>query len=114
MGKRYLAWEELTITWETVPYIWEDVAVVTEVFDLLGSGSGIELREKEPWKDVEKKVPQKLAKKFLDIVVRVNGITFEESRELDVKKNITVDHIQKTFDAFEKKIVIKADVKKKN
>ncbi len=106
--KRYLKWEELSMHWENVPYTWEDVAIVTEVFELLGGG----LPEKNPWDEVRKKLPPKTAKRFFDIVVKVNGKTFKENREIVEKKNITIDHIQKTFNEFGKpKISIKIEKK---
>lgn len=89
--KRFLIWEELTITWETVPYLWEDVAVLVEAFELLGSGR---IPEEDPWKEIKRKLPPKLAKKFLDIIVRVNGEVFKETREIEEEKEMTVKNVK--------------------
>lgn len=91
--KRFLIWEELTINWENVPYYWEDVAVLNEAYELL---SGTRLPDKDPWIEVERKLPKKLAQRFLDIVVRVNGETFKEQRLLEEEKEVSVKNVKKT------------------
>lgn len=95
--KRFLKWEECTELWEFMAYLWEDVAI--EIHQ--GGGGSGEFPDKDPWAYLERKFPQPKLKRFLEIVVLVNGKTFKEVREVEEqKKLVTVEHINKVFDYY--------------
>lgn len=116
MAKRFLKWEECTEMWEFMAYLWEDVAI--EIFDGTGGGSGeggTLIPDKDPWAYLEKKFPAPKLKKFLEIVVLVNGKRFREVKEVEEqKKLVTVEHIKKVFDYYGlNKVKVTAELKDK-
>ena len=118
--KIWLKWTYPGIIWGNNAYIWSEVYILINVAESMGGGGGgIVLNNKRPWKDVEKALKKKNfseedRKKFLEVVVRVNGISKKEVRELDeLKKLVTVEHIKNTLSKVATNITVNAiDIKK--
>jgi hypothetical protein len=119
--KIYLQWNYDSIIWGFNDYIWSEVYILINIGTSFGGGGGgLVLPNKNPWKDVEKQFKEKEfteedTKKFLEIVVRVNGLVKTEVRDTNkVKKMITVEHIKNTLAEFIPSIKVTAvDIKKK-
>jgi hypothetical protein len=118
--KIWLKWTYPGIIWGNNAYIWSEVYILINVAESMGGGGGgIVLNNKRPWKDVEKTLKKKNfseedRKKFLEVVVRINGISKKEVRELDeLKKLVTVEHIKNTLSKVATNITVNAiDIKK--
>lgn len=106
--KIWLKWNLNSIVWGNNDYIWSEVYIIQKIMEAAAGGGGggrFFINKKDPWKDLEKKAKKGGAddeeiKKFLEIVVRVNGIENKETRELteaELSKAITVDHIKNTI-----------------
>lgn len=102
--KVYLNWNYDSIIWGSNDYIWSEVYILINIGENFGGGGGgLLLNKNEPWRDVEKQLKKKKfteedTRKFLEIVVRVNGLNKTEVREINtLKKSITVDHIKNTI-----------------
>jgi hypothetical protein len=104
-------WDDQIFIWAgSEDFIWDDAYRVVQQ---VSAGLGIlDLHRKRPWDEVEKRVPKDVADKFLNIVVKVNGLTRTFQRKKIDKADITVDHIQKTFRAFGQDVKVKAEIKK--
>ena len=116
MADIFLKWEEIDKNWEEVFLLWEAV-ILEEAASGLGGGSGdgISLPRRNPWEEVEKRLKPELARKFLAILLKVNGKQFIEQREITDKKKITLKQIQNTFDHYGlTKIKVKAEVKNRS
>ena len=112
--KIWLLWNNDTIIWGDNPFIWSEVYVVQRVAESFGGGGGLLLPNKNPWKDLEKKLKEKDFTKeerkiFLQVIARVNGLVKTEVKTIDpsVKKEITVEHIKKTLETFGQKVEVK-------
>ena len=118
--KIWLKWTYPGIIWGANDYIWSEVYILINVAESMGGGGGgMVLSPKKPWNDVEKALRKKKfspedEKKFLEIVVRVNGISKKEVREIkELKKLITVEHIKNTLSTVAPNITVSAvDIKK--
>jgi hypothetical protein len=118
--KIWLKWTYPGIIWGANDYIWSEVYILINVAESMGGGGGgMVLSPKKPWNDVEKALRKKKfspedQKKFLEIVVRVNGISKKEVREIkELKKLITVEHIKNTLSTVAPNITVSAvDIKK--
>lgn len=116
----YLSWNYDSIVWGSNDYIWSEVYILINVGETFGGGGGgLLLNKKEPWQDVEKQLKKKKfteedTHKFLEIIVRVNGLNKTEVREINLLKTlITVDHIKNTIAAISPSIKVTAvEVKK--
>jgi hypothetical protein len=99
--KVWLTWGKLNAIWSKINLNWEDLYVLIEV----GSGAtgGMLVDEHDVWKAVDQDLKRRgfdeeKRKKFLKIVIDVNGLQKEETRSLeDMKKSITIDHIKNTI-----------------
>jgi hypothetical protein len=113
--------QEGPIIWGNNRFIWSEVFIlITIAVAAGGGGGGIVLDGRKPWKDLEKKLKKKgvdaeTTKRFLEIVVRVNGLVKSDVREIDeMKKMITIDHIKNTIAEVVPSIKVTAvDIKKK-
>jgi len=103
--KIWLKWKLNTIVWGNNDYIWSEVYIVQKVTEAVGGGGGFGGRPGKTWSDIKKQIKQKGlndedVEKFLKVVVRVNDLTFDETRELtekDLNKVITIEHIKNTI-----------------
>jgi len=102
--KVYLSWNYDSIIWGSNDYIWSEAYILINIGEnFAGGGGGLLLNKNEPWRDVEKQLKKKKfteedTRKFLEIIVRVNGLNKTEVREINtLKKSITVDHIKNTI-----------------
>ena len=103
--KIWLKWKLNTIVWGDNNYIWSEVYIVQKVTEAVGGGGGFGGRPGKTWSDIKKQIKQKGlndedVEKFLKVVVRVNDLTFDETRELtekDLNKVITIEHIKNTI-----------------
>lgn len=102
--KIWLKWDQNHIIWDNNPFIWSEVYILIDILAAFGSGArGLVLDPSDTWSSVDKELKEKgfseeQRKRFLSIVIRVNGLDREVSRSLDeVKKSIQVDHVQKTL-----------------
>lgn len=109
-GKKYLKWEEMTIKWEDVDLLWEEVFILLEVEGIIKRGGGYGSKEYEdgnPWKQLNKELGKEKTKKVIKLYCRVNGIEFDETREIEDEKNpkITVNEFERFIkDSIEIKI----------
>lgn len=99
----YYLWDNLDINWENVDMEWEEVLIVAQVASALGSGGW-------DYSEVKKKIPYEQRQRFFNIVVKVNGLTYKDNREVVKNKKIQLNHIQNTFNKAGINITI--DVKK--
>jgi hypothetical protein len=102
--KIWLKWDQNTIIWDQNPYTWDQVFILISTLDRVGGGvGGILVDVDRVWWDLERQLKEKGAKeeeceKLLEIVIEVNGIEKKKTRSVDcIKKEITVEHIKKTF-----------------
>lgn len=85
-GKKYLKWEEMTIKWENVDLLWEEVFILLEVEQVIKKGGGYGYKEYvdgNPWKQVDKELGEEKTKKLIKLFCRVNGVEYDETREVD-------------------------------
>lgn len=104
----YLTWEGCNIKWGEVDMVWEEVIVVSIVAQAIGGNWELPLTN--TWREAKKQIPKEIQKKFLNIIVKVNDLTYKNSREITKRKKIKLDHIQNTFN--KAGINIKVEVKK--
>lgn len=105
--------------WRTTEYRWSEVYIVIRVAQTLssGGGGGVVLSKAKTWDDLEKKLDkakftEKDKKKFLEVLVKVNGLDKTEIRELeDVKKKITIDHIKNTLTKVAPNVKVSINIK---
>jgi hypothetical protein len=101
--KVWLTWNGLNTEWSKIKINWEDLFVLIEVSQGGGGAGGILVNAREVWKSVDqdlkrREFDEEKRKRFLKIVVEVNGLKKNESRSLnELKKAITVDHIKNTL-----------------
>lgn len=86
-GKKYLKWEEMTINWESVDLTWDEVFILLEVQELIKKGGGgysyKEHVDSNPWKQLKKDIGEEKTKKVIKLFCRVNGIEYDETREVE-------------------------------
>lgn len=109
---------QIWVNWNDPTYVWagsEDF-LWNEAYRIVNQvAAGFGGWETPGWKEIKKKIKPDLAEKFLDIVVKVNGLTQTYKVHKQSKPEITIEHIQKTFIEFgvdSKKVTVKADIKK--
>lgn len=102
-------WNDNVFTWKgPEDFIWSDAyRIVNQVIGAIGDWT-----VPRKWKDIEKKLPPELSKDFLELVVKVNGLSKTFKKQRGEKPNITVDHIQKTFREFTDEVKVKVEIKK--
>ncbi len=110
--KEYVNWNDLTYVWNGAEdFIWNEAwRIVNQVSANLGAFEF--QRKRQPWDQIEERLPKDLSDKFLNVVVHVNGLKQTFKKQKIDKAKITVDHIQKTFREFGHEIKVKAEVKK--
>jgi len=121
--KIWLLWNNDTIIWGDNPFVWSEVYVIQKITESYGGGGGggLILPNKNPWRDLEKKLKkdnfsEDERKIFLQVVARINGIVTSEVKTVDkdLKKQITVEHIKKTLESFGQKVEVKVkNIKKR-
>ena len=102
-------WNDAKYIWNgDEDFIWEDAyRIVQEVLGSPGDWTVLSSLE-----DLKKKKPQ-LAEKFIDVVIKVNGLSQSFKKQRGEKPVITIDHVQKTFREFGlDRITVKAEIKK--
>ena len=96
-------WNDSIYTWNgSENFNWDDAyRVVQEVYY---GGSDLT--------NHRKKISTETLEKFVDVVIKVNGLTQTYKKQKFEKPKITIDHIQKTFRefGFDKKISVKAEL----
>jgi hypothetical protein len=101
--KIWLKWNANTILWNDNPYLWNEVYVMQKVVENFGGGGGgfyVNPSSRDQWRGIKKQLKQKgltddETKKFLEIVVRVNGLENKEAREYEkIEKSITIEHVR--------------------
>lgn len=99
--KVWLKWGKLNAIWSKININWEDLYVLIEV---RGSGTGgLLVDDDDVWRAVDQDLKRRgfdeeKRKRFLKVVIGVNGLQKEETRSLDeIKKSITVEHIKNTI-----------------
>lgn len=100
--KVWLKWSKLNAIWSKINLDWEDLYVLLEVGGS-GTGGGLLVDDGDVWRAVDRDLKKKgfdeeKRKKFLKVVIEVNGLQKEETRSLDeIKKSITIEHIKNTI-----------------
>lgn len=101
-GKKYLKWEEMTINWDNVDLLWEEVFILLEIVEKIrkGGSSGYGFKEYEeanPWKQLNKELGKEKTKKVIKIWSRVNGLEYDETREIEDEKTpkITINEFER-------------------
>ena len=104
-----VVWNDTKYIWNgDEDFIWEEAnRIVQEAMGALGDWTVLSTLE-----DLKKKKPQ-LVEKFIDVVIKVNGLSQSFKKQKVEKPIITIDHIQKTFREFGlDRITVKAEIKK--
>lgn len=116
----WLLWNKLNLEWNKINVNWESLYVLLEVAQGGGGTGGILVNSDEVWKSVDRDLERRgfdeeKRKKFLKVVIEVNGLEKKEERSLDkIKKSITVEHIKNTIAQVAPKVRIQAiQVRKK-
>lgn len=108
--KVWVEWNDPVYIWGgSEDFLWNEAyRIVQEVLGALGHWD----YRKKPWDEVKKKLKPELADKFLDVIVKVNGLTKTYKVEKHEKPNITIEHIEKTVREFSKdsRIKVKAEI----
>ncbi len=107
----YVQWNDPIFIWNgPEDFLWNEAyRIVQEVIGAIGGDWYVPRK----WEDIRKRIDPELAEKFLEVVIKVNGLTKEYKRPFHQKPHVTVDQIQKTFREFEKKnVFVKAEIKK--
>jgi len=105
--KIWLVWDIGSFIWNKVPLTWNEAFLLEEIADHYGGGGpGFYLEDDDTWKKLDSRLKkdgydEEKRKRLLKIIVKLNGLTREEEREIDeeTKKQITVDHIKKVFES---------------
>ena len=85
-GKKYLKWEEMTISWESVDLLWEEVFILLEVDGVIKRGGGYAYKEYvdgNPWKQLKTEIGEEKTKKVIKLYCKVNGLEYDETREVE-------------------------------
>ncbi len=111
--KVWVLWDDPQFKWAdpAEDFLWDQAYRIVQ--DVMGAlGDWWTPRKK---KQIEQEIPKRLAEKFFDVVIDVNGLKHTFKGEKPQKPKITIDHIQKTFREFEydKKVSVKAEITKK-
>ena len=99
MSKKCFLWSELAEEWIGAQYIWSDVCIIIKVKQALAGGGGLILH-KTPIEKIKDYLDDTEYKRFIEIVCRINGLTFREIKErhekglpevtfVEIKKAIT-------------------------
>jgi uncharacterized protein (DUF2267 family) len=108
--KTPVKWNDPTFIWKGPEDItWGDAyRVVQEVVNLWSDWS-----LPNDWQRAQKKLPPEIREKFIDVVIKVNGLTQAYKKPVQSKPKITIDHVQKTLRHFgyQDKISVKAEIK---
>ena len=83
--KKCFQWSELGEEWIGATYIWSDVCIMIKVKDAFagGGGGGIILTDKNAVDKIQKQLDPEEYKRFIAIVCRVNGLTYQEIKSRD-------------------------------
>lgn len=105
------------ITWDDNSYIWNgDQNYTWDNASIIVNNVQASLEDwyiPRTWEATKKKLQPSIAKEFLEVIIRVNGITQTYKREKEEKPNITIENIQKTFKHFSSnKVSVKAQITK--
>ena len=101
--KVWLTWNKLNAIWSKINIDWEDLYVLIEVAQGGSGTGGLLVNDDDVWRSVDKDLKRRgfdeeKRKKFLKVVIEVNGLQKEQERSLEeIKKSITVDHIKNTI-----------------
>ncbi len=93
-GKKYLKWEEMSISWESVDLLWEEVFILLEVEGIIKGGGGYGYKEYvdgNPWSQLKKEIGEEKTKKVIKLYCKVNGLEYDETREIEddeIKVNV--------------------------
>ena len=101
-------WNDPIFIWRgSEDFIWSDAyRIVNEVINAGGWPPA------KKWEDLERKLPKKLAEEFLELVVKVNGLSKTFKKQKGEKAQITIDHIQRTIREFsDEKVKVKVEIK---
>lgn len=83
-NKKCFLWSELGEEWIGATYIWSDVCIMIKVKEAFaGGGGGIILSDKNAVDKIQKQLDPEEYKRFIAIVCRVNGLTFQEVKSRD-------------------------------
>ena len=98
MSKKFFLWSELAEEWIGAFYIWSDVCIIIKVKEALAGGGGL-LLHKTPIDKIKDYLDDTEYKKFIEIVCRINGLTFREIKERREKglPEVTFIEIKKTI-----------------
>lgn len=109
MEKNWVNWNDATYVWKgSEDFLWNEAyRIVNDV-----KSAGLDWTDKREWERVKRKISPESAEKFLDIVIKVNGLTHKYKKNVQEKPKITIEHVQKTFKHFEHsgKISVKAEI----
>lgn len=99
-GKKYLAWEELTVNWENIDLLWEEIFILLEIQETIRKSGGFttgwkEYVENNPWNQLNQNIGDEKTKKIIKLYCRVNGIEFDETREIDKQVKVTVNEFER-------------------
>ncbi len=100
VGKKYLAWEELTVNWENIDLLWEEIFILLEIQEIIRKRGGFtpgwkEYADNNPWNQLNQDIGDEKTKKIIKLYCRVNGIEFDESREIDKQVKVTVNEFER-------------------
>ena len=80
--KKCFLWSELGEEWIGSTYIWSDVCIIIAVKQALaGGGGGMILSDKTAIHKIKAQLEPERYKRFIEIVCKVNGLTFREIHE---------------------------------
>ncbi len=80
MSKKCFLWSELAEEWIGANYIWSDVCIIIKVKEALAGGGGVFVA-KTPLEKIKDYLDDTEYKKFIEIVCRINGLTFRDIKE---------------------------------
>ena len=88
-------WNDPQFVWNTnSDFDWDQAYWVVQAV-----GAALEWSYHRNWK---RKIEPELAQKFLEVVVKVNGLSKNYKRDVTSNPKIKAFHIQKTFSAFDR------------
>jgi len=107
LGKKFIKWEELSLSWEEIDLHWEEIFILLEVIETIrkgGSGSSFkDYIAGNPWdvskRKIREELGEELSEKFIKVVCRVNGIDYESTRKSNDEIKISASHIQRVLNA---------------
>lgn len=101
-GKTYYKWSNLNKRWIGTYYTWDDVFIIVKASKALGGGGTFigspGIKHPNPQQLIKNTLTDKEYKRFINLVCKVNGITFLQLKERKPDRKISLIEIRKTID----------------